>query len=72
MEGRSISGWHGPARKYSYTAELQPVLDKHCVRCHDHGGEAESLNLSGDRGLIFNHSYVNLMRSSPSYFRRAE
>ena len=53
-------------------AEVQPVLDKHCVRCHDYGGEAEQLNLSGDKGMIFNHSYVNLMRSSSSYYVRAE
>jgi hypothetical protein len=67
-----LDGWHGPARNFSYAAEVQPVLDKHCVRCHDYGGEAEQLNLSGDKGMIFNHSYVNLMRSSSSYYVRAE
>jgi hypothetical protein len=67
-----LDGWHGPARNFSYAAEVQPVLDKHCVRCHDDGGEAHKVNLCGDKGLIFNHSYVNLMRSSPSYYRRAE
>jgi len=67
-----LDGWHGPARNFSYAAEVQPVLDKYCVECHDYGGEAEELNLSGDKGLIFSHSYVNLMRSSPAYYRRAE
>jgi hypothetical protein len=67
-----LDGWHGPTRNFSYTAEVQPVLDKYCVQCHDYGGEAEQLNLCGDKGLIFNHSYVNLMRSSPSYYVRAE
>lgn len=67
-----LDGWYGAARNFSYTAEVQPVLDTHCVECHDYGGEAEEFNLSGDKGLIFSHSYVNLMRSSPSYYVRAE
>lgn len=67
-----LDGWHGAARNFSYTADVQPVLEKHCVECHDYGREAEEVNLCGDKGLIFSHSYVNLMRSSPSYYRRAE
>lgn len=67
-----LDGWYGPERDFNYAAEVQPVLDRHCVRCHDYGREAEQPNLSGDKGLIFNHSYVNLMRSSPSYYQRAE
>ena len=41
----SLADWYGPARKFSYAAEVQPVLDNLCVRCHDHGGEAHALNL---------------------------
>ena len=67
-----LDDWYGPDRIFSYTAEVQPALDKHCVRCHDRGPDAEAPNLSGDKGILFNHSYVNLMRSSPSYYRRAE
>jgi hypothetical protein len=37
------------------------VFDQHCVGCHDFGKEGgQKLNLAGDRGLIFNVSYVNL------------
>jgi hypothetical protein len=67
-----LDGWYGPARDFSYAAEVQPVLDRYCVECHDYGPKAEAPDLSGDKGLIFSHSYVNLMRSSPSYYRRAE
>ena len=69
---RKLDGWYGPERNFNYAAEVQPVLDKHCVRCHDYGRESHQPNLSGDKGLIFNHSYVSLMRSSPSYYRRTE
>jgi hypothetical protein len=68
----NLDGWYGPERNFNYAAEVQPVLDKHCVGCHDYGREAEPPNLSGDKGLVFSHSYVNLMRSSPSYYQRAE
>ncbi len=31
----SISQWHGPARGFSFKREVQPVLDKYCVGCHN-------------------------------------
>jgi len=53
--------WYGPTRKFSYVVEVQPVLDKHCVACHDFGQPAgKKLNLAADAGLIFNTSYVEL------------
>ena len=30
-----IAPWRGPARPFSFTNEVQPVLDKFCVSCHD-------------------------------------
>jgi len=30
-----IEPWHGPARGFSFVREVQPVLDRHCVSCHD-------------------------------------
>ncbi|MDP7287251.1 MAG: SUMF1/EgtB/PvdO family nonheme iron enzyme [Phycisphaerae bacterium] len=30
-----ITPWHGPARNYEFTREVQPVLDKFCVGCHN-------------------------------------
>lgn len=62
-----IAPWYGPARDYSYVTEVQPVLDRQCVSCHDYGkGPGEKQNLTGDLGLAFNASYVTLMASSPS------
>jgi len=56
-----LKPWYGPPRNFSYLAEVQPVFDKHCVKCHDYGQEAgRKLNLAGDLGLVFNTSYVEL------------
>ena len=58
-----LEGWHGPPRLFNYTAEVQPVFDKHCVECHDYGKEAGgTLLLCGDRTLTFNTSYNELWR----------
>ena len=27
--------FHGPARGFSFGKEIQPILDRHCIRCHD-------------------------------------
>jgi formylglycine-generating enzyme required for sulfatase activity len=46
-----ISPWYGPLRGFSYPREVQPVVDRHCVGCHDgrpaEEGGAEP-NLRGD------------------------
>ena len=30
-----ITPWHGPVRGFSYPREVQPVIDRNCVSCHD-------------------------------------
>jgi hypothetical protein len=60
-----LKSWHGPERDFNYLAEVQPVFDAHCVKCHDYGKEgAKALNLCGDLGMVFNVSYVEIRRRS--------
>ncbi len=44
---------------FSFARVVQPVLDRHCVECHD--GEYDP-DLSGDRTDYFNVAYENLAR----------
>ncbi len=30
-----VEEWYGPARGFDFAREVQPVLDQHCVRCHN-------------------------------------
>ncbi len=30
-----IEPWHGPSRGFNFLREVQPVLDKYCIGCHD-------------------------------------
>ncbi|MBN2448895.1 MAG: PD40 domain-containing protein [Lentisphaeria bacterium] len=58
-----LSGWLGSTRIFSYLDEVQPVLERHCVRCHDFGGRGSGkVLLSGDRSETFNVSYNELWR----------
>jgi len=34
-EPSEIESWQGPVRGFSFVREVQPVLDKYCVGCHD-------------------------------------
>ncbi len=59
----ALNGWYGPPRLFSYMAEVQPVFDRYCVRCHDFNTPAGAkLNLAKDRDLVFNVSYNELWR----------
>jgi hypothetical protein len=50
-------------RPFSYPRLVQPVLDRHCVRCHDGAANAPSrLVLSGEPAGTFSRSYEGLKR----------
>jgi len=43
-----------------YPRDVQPILDRHCVRCHDCDKPDGGVVLSGDRGPIFSLSYYTM------------
>ena len=57
-----LTGWMGKApKKFSFMEEVQPVLDKNCVRCHDFDPKnRDKLVLAKDKNPFFNAAYVNL------------
>ncbi|MBN1442295.1 MAG: hypothetical protein JXA90_06275, partial [Planctomycetes bacterium] len=44
-----------------FPRDVQPVLDRRCVPCHDFDRSEGDVVLSGDRGLHFSHSYWTLL-----------
>ncbi len=57
-----ITPWYGPARSFGFKREVQPVLDKYCVGCHD-GKQADRPNFVVDgpgKYGNFTPSYVAL------------
>ncbi|HEY3321962.1 MAG TPA: hypothetical protein VGP72_15960 [Planctomycetota bacterium] len=53
-------GDSGP-RPLSYAHDVQPVLDKHCLRCHNDQKIDGNLNLGGGLTAMFNRSYDEIM-----------
>jgi len=51
-----MTGFYGPARGFSFAREIQPILDRHCVRCHSgrRWQPAENKELTG-RILAYPH-----------------
>lgn len=51
---------------FDFPRDIQPILDRHCVACHDYeatdrgGPAAGNVVLTGDRGPMFSHSYFML------------
>jgi hypothetical protein len=45
---------------FDYPRDIQPILNKHCVACHDYDQRAGGVILTGDHGPIFSHSYYTL------------
>jgi len=49
-------------RPLYYPTDVQPILDRHCVRCHGAQQTDGGLDLSGSLTTFFNRSYENIMR----------
>ena len=59
-----LEPWYGPARTFSFTAEVQPVFDRNCLKCHDYGKPgAKKICLAGDLNIAFNNSYCELRKN---------
>ncbi len=54
-------GDSGP-RFVHYPLDVQPTLDKHCVRCHGASDPKGGLNLTGEATALFCKSYEALLR----------
>jgi len=52
-------GDKGP-RMVHYTADVQPILDKHCIQCHSGPNPKGHLDLTGEWTQAWNRSYENI------------
>jgi hypothetical protein len=61
-----IEPFEGVPDVFDFPRDIQPILDRHCARCHDyeaseHGGpRAGGAILTGDHGPVFSHSFATL------------
>lgn len=50
-EPQQIRKWHGEERGFSYRHEVQPVLDKYCICCHNQENRPDKPYLKGDKWI---------------------
>ncbi len=60
-EPQAQPGDRAAARAIHYPTDVQPVLDRHCVRCHGEKDPAGSLELTGTLTERFTRSYDNIL-----------
>ena len=48
---------------FSYAEVVQPVFDRHCIKCHNARSRPNNVDLSGDKTDFFNVSYDVLSRT---------
>jgi len=46
---------------YDFPRDIQPLLDKHCVKCHNSKKRSGGVTLTADHGPTYSMSYYNLM-----------
>lgn len=46
---------------FDFPRDIQPILDRHCIKCHDYDKRKGGVILAGDHSGIYSHSYVTLM-----------
>jgi len=50
------------ARVLYYPTDVQPILDKHCIKCHNEQKPEAGLVLTGEMTRLFSRSYEELVR----------
>ncbi len=51
----------GVPEVFDYPRDIQPILDRHCVKCHNPDNRKGRILLTGDHGPLYSHSYWSLI-----------
>jgi len=73
--GRVVSAMKRPPSKLKpvpgvpytidYPRHIQPILDKHCIKCHKPDKPDGRVMLTGDHGPVYSQSYLTLTTTGP-------
>jgi hypothetical protein len=77
LGAQNLSLINGPKRGFSFTKEVQPILDRQCVTCHDGKGHAQSADKNAKQRWSGNadHELLNWISAGstvkliPPYFK---
>lgn len=60
MTPRSLTPPKGGIRPFTFQYEIQPILDRYCISCHD--GQHHSLYLKGDSSELYKRGVITKLR----------
>lgn len=60
MEPRRLTPPEGGIRPFTFDYEIQPILDRYCISCHD--GSKSNLYLKGDSSELYKRGVVTKLR----------
>jgi cytochrome c553 len=64
-----IAPWYGPPRGFDFEREVQPVLDKYCVSCHDGKQTTVGGRAKPDlRALALRPDYKGILTNVPQWY----
>jgi len=63
---QSLEPFYGPPRGFSFPKEIQPILDRHCIRCHKDRAPIEQLASGRTRVPLLNRPPSERARANPS------
>ncbi len=52
----------GVPEVFDFSRDIQPILDRHCLECHNHDRMDAGINFSGDWSPLYTFSYLTLSR----------
>ena len=55
-----IQPYQGLPEVFDFPRDIQPILDRHCVKCHHSDRADGGVILTGDHGPLYSHSYFSL------------
>ncbi|MDF7825095.1 SUMF1/EgtB/PvdO family nonheme iron enzyme [Pontiellaceae bacterium B12227] len=70
QQPHALKPWYGEARPYSFVMEVQPVLDKYCVSCHDEGSRIDLTNSFSKDEMLASKRYSKSYSFLQKYVRR--
>jgi len=70
-EVSKITPWHGPVRGFSYPRDVQPVIDRHCVSCHDGQASPEGTAIPDLRGTEMITNWKSVTPGNGGYAKTA-
>ena len=57
---QDLTPFYGEPRGFSFQQEIQPILDKHCIKCHDNEDVPPSFNLANTKAFEKTPQELNL------------